>query len=260
MAFDPGEIDELVGRVQRSRDTHQFLGLGHDGGHYYAQALYIEEPRPLGEAHTERTPSLATSATRMSPAFDAFDRSSVHTRSTAPPRYGPERVGRHRPAVPDTIPTLLPCEFQNFSGCSAVFFSNKVNLWIDHIIDEHLHGCCPEFSICWFCDSGKFGSPSNQEEEKKRCFRQRLYHIARHFDSGMTAADIRPDFYFLDHIYEKSLIDETTFEQTRSQGEFPNGHLPHRLHFRARQQPVAGQPVEGVNETDGTPWWQTPSR
>ncbi|EXV04673.1 hypothetical protein X797_002354 [Metarhizium robertsii] len=236
MAFDPGEIDELVGRVQRSRDTHQFLGFSHGGGQYYPQELLIEEQLPLGEAHTERAPSLATSATRMSPAFDASDRLSVYTSATAPPPlYGPETVGRHRPAVPDPIPTNLPCEFKNFSGCNVVFPSNKVNLWIDHIIGEHLNGCCPKFSICWFCDDGKFGSPSNQGDEM--CFRQRLYHIAGHFHDGMTAANIRPDFYFLDHIYKRHLIDESTFEWNRSQGEFPNHHLPRDLHFGVRERP-----------------------
>ncbi|KID78778.1 uncharacterized protein G6M90_00g026700 [Metarhizium brunneum] len=155
----------------------------------------------------------------------ASDHSSVHPMYTAhPAKYGPKPVGSQISKVYEHRRILLPCEFRKFSGCQKQFDLHDKDSWIDHIIDEHLHGRCPRVSICWFCDESVFRSGSNQKDEKLESFRQRMYHTATHFKEGMTAADIRPDFYFLDHLRENNLIDESTFRSAKKLGELPGGY------------------------------------
>lgn len=226
MSFDPEELNHFVGQVARSRNVPQHPGLPHMGNSFefvrgpYYPPLIIEEPRPRREARTEQgTPSWASSATPRSPAFDGPGGSSVYSRSTAPPTHGPEPAARQRPAVPDNIPGWLPCEFRRYSRCGANFSFGQINVWIDHIIDEHLQGCFPSYSLCWFCDDEEFNPSSNQTDEKQTFYRQRMYHIAHHFFEGMTAVDIRPDFHFLDHIHDYHLIDENTFQRESQRRE-----------------------------------------
>ncbi|KID83242.1 nicotinamide N-methyltransferase [Metarhizium guizhouense ARSEF 977] len=155
------------------------------------------------------------------------DHSSVHPMYTAhPPKYGPKPGGSQLSKVYEYSLILLPCEFRKLSGCQTQFALHHKDLWIDHIIDEHLHGCCPRVSVCWFCDKSVFRSDLNHKYDKQEYFRRRMYHIATHFKEGMTAADIRPDFYFLDHLYEHNLIDESTFKSAKKLGEFPGGYFP----------------------------------
>ncbi|OAA44297.1 hypothetical protein NOR_04025 [Metarhizium rileyi] len=239
MALDPEKIDELLRRV-RNEDFGDLMSSDQETGLYYCQTLFIDEEKCPAEIRTERAPSLATSATGMSPAFDTFDSSSVYSSCTdPPPLYGPEAAGRQRPAMFDDIPSLLllPCEFEKFSGCSMTFSIDDENRWINHIINEHLHGCLPKFSICWFCDGrdAEFRCLTNQTEAQISCYRRRMYHIADHFRYGKTAADIRPDFHFLDHLHNHQLIDEAVFQWAKKQGEFPSHHMPHR--FRAQSTP-----------------------
>lgn len=37
----------------------------------------------------------------------------------------------------------------------------------------------------------------------------------------MTAADIRPDFYLLNHLHDDGLIHEASFERAKTRGEIP---------------------------------------
>lgn len=241
MSLDPEELHQFLGDVARSRNAPQRLGLSHDDtiyepgrGPYYADLMF-DEPSPPTEARTERgTPSWASSATRRSPAFDGPGGSSVCSRSTAPPLSGPEPVTRQRPVVPEDIPRWLPCEFRRYSGCGANFSFAQVNVWIDHIIDEHLRGSFPNYSVCWFCNPAEFIPASNRTDEKRDCYRQRMYHIASHFFvDGMTAFHIRPDFHFLDHIHDHHLIDEITFQRERQRGELPQQFILHEWHDEA---------------------------
>lgn len=232
------DIHRLLGQVEANRDGRQSLGPDDQDwprGFTYASSLVIQEPQGVRLSRHERSPSLATSATSMSQTFDTSDNYSEYSiATTAPPLYGPEPAGRQRPMVSDEVVRWLPCEFRQYSYCYANFSLEDVNLWIDHIIKDHLCGHLPMYSICWFCDGTEahFRPMSGLTEDKMECFRQRMYHIAGHFMNGQTGVDIRPDFHFLDHIHDHGLIDEATFQRQTQRGELPNrnmfGHAPRR--------------------------------
>ncbi|KAF5124041.1 hypothetical protein E5D57_011963 [Metarhizium anisopliae] len=173
------------------------------------------QPQSPGSVRRRHAPTLALDPLWLPPMY-----------TTHPPKYGPKPVGSQLSKVYEDSRILLPCEFREFSGCQKQFALRDKDLWIDHIIDEHLHRRYPRVSICWFCDKPVFRSGLDQKGDRLQSFRQRMDHIATHFKEGMTAADIRPDFHFLDHLHEHNLIDESTFRSAKKLGEFPGGYSP----------------------------------
>jgi hypothetical protein len=268
MSFDPHEVQQLMEMATHIRHRQ---GFGYDGtafqstqGYFYPSQLYLDEDASLALPRTECSTSLASSATRNfdSPAFDTFEHSSNYSSSTAPPpAYGSEPAGLRRPPIPDHILTWLPCEFKNFSSCNRKFSSEEVDLWIDHIIERHLHRHLPSFSICWFCDdeSGKFRAASNRSAEKEKCFRRRMHHIAEHFHTGMKALDIRPDFFFLDHLHHYKLISERTFQLAKEQGELP-AHIVQELQDESCDEEVSYEVYEEPSRSSRRSRHRTPAR
>lgn len=205
----------LVPRRVDRQDVHQPADhTERDGGSFGStQGLHLASQAHAQSTWRERFHLLAS------------DHSSVHPYTAHPPKYGPKPGGSQLSKVYEDSRILLPCEFKKLSGCQEQFGLHHKDSWIDHIIDEHLHGRCPRVSICWFCDKPVFKAGLNKKDNKLESFRQRMYHIATHFKEGMTAADIRPDFYFLDHLREHNLIDESTFKSAKKLGEFPSGYF-----------------------------------
>ncbi|KAK2605972.1 hypothetical protein QQS21_003598 [Conoideocrella luteorostrata] len=172
-------------------------------------------------------PTWGGSVTPHSAAFDAFHQPSTYsTLTTLPSNHG---IKPQQPIIPQVSQGLLPCEFKNLSGCDMVFQFLEVDQWIEHMINEHLVACFPTYSICWFCDVATFDGSSSGAAGRSQLYRQRMHHIATHFYAGKIAAEIRPDFFFLDHLHENNLINEETFQRAKRRGE-----LPDMLHARSK--------------------------
>ncbi|KAK2593971.1 hypothetical protein QQS21_008330 [Conoideocrella luteorostrata] len=240
----PEEIGRILQRVQGMRTPRDEYTSS--SGPYYAPELYIQEeggPKKPQDAYTEPgVPTWGSSATPHSAAFDAFHQSSAYSMSTTPPsNHGIEPMHHQRPMIPQFGLGSLPCEFKNLSGCDMVFQFLEVNQWIEHMINEHLVACFPTYSICWFCDAATFDGSSRGAAGRSQLYRQRMHHIATHFYAGEIAAEIRPDFFFLDHLHENNLIDEETFQRAKQQGELPDMYMPHAW-YEAAPRPHEGRP------------------
>ncbi|UNI15430.1 hypothetical protein JDV02_001965 [Purpureocillium takamizusanense] len=180
-------------------------------------------------------------ATHRTTTVDNFDDRSVYSMSTAP-RGGP--MVQRQPRLEVTVPSQarsqswselnvaapkpggdeflrsFPCEFRGLSNCSMEFAFDQVELWIQHIADDHLGCRFPHQSCCWFC-SARFVAKTSLREDRSRVFRERMYHIADHLNKETTAADIRPDFLLLDHLWEYRIIDKETFLRAKEKSERP---------------------------------------
>ncbi|CAM1509334.1 Fc.00g030730.m01.CDS01 [Cosmosporella sp. VM-42] len=196
----------------------------------YAPSIALSEDRSVtGRPRRRRSASSSSSATVRSSVFDTYDTRTVSSTSTAPPTYGIAQD--HRPLLPP--PQVLVCEFAGYSSCDFVFDLDDVDGWIEHIAIQHLRTRYPSYSCCWFCNSGKFQARSGKSTDLRACYWERMRHIAEHFRNGKTPDEIRPDFFFLDHIHHHGLIDDYTFQVAMSWHEgpqvdniYPRGSLP----------------------------------
>ncbi|KAF7543200.1 hypothetical protein G7Z17_g10924 [Cylindrodendrum hubeiense] len=148
------------------------------------------------------------------------DAQTASSRSTMPPSQGPPRHRQHRP-VPGPGPSNLICEFIGYDLCDARFDIDDEQGWIEHMAQAHLGNNFPAQCMCWFCDA-QFIAQSNSDADCWASYEARMHHIAGHFRTqGLRADQMRPDYYFLDHIHRQRLISEDQFTQAASFHELP---------------------------------------
>ncbi|KAL2107688.1 hypothetical protein VUR80DRAFT_4887 [Thermomyces stellatus] len=132
----------------------------------------------------------------------------------------------------------MPCEFTRYTGCTATFDAfTQVAAWIRHELEHHLGWEPPPTCLCWFCDDFKFVTGLTGCGDNKENFQKRMMHIAGHFqEETVDARGIRPDFFFLVHIWEKGLIGQEVFEREKEvheevqvEGLRPRGYKTRRM-------------------------------
>ncbi|RSL45535.1 hypothetical protein CEP53_010740 [Fusarium sp. AF-6] len=182
--------------------------------HYPPSLMLSDQTTPISSPHSFNR-STRSNSTYMSSCFQTS--TSI---STAPPPHGPPPAHRQRPSLPPT--SLLVCEFVGFQACDALFDPDDEETWISHIIHQHLNNILPRVSLCWFCnDVPRFKAVSKSREDREVCFRERMRHIASHFRNGCSMDEIRPDFFFLDHVHQNGLISEDMFQYAKRFHEVP---------------------------------------
>ncbi|KAJ3525546.1 hypothetical protein NM208_g11594 [Fusarium decemcellulare] len=186
---------------------------------YYAPELMFSDQGSAVPSARSTNRSTMSRSTYTSSCFDRSRTWASNSVSTAPSHRGPFPL-RHQPA---TFPTasLLVCEFVGFGGCGAVFSPEDEEGWIAHIANQHLGNIFPRVCVCWFCNEPAFRSVSKSLADREACYRERMHHIASHFRSGRTRDDIRPDFFFLDHVHDHRLITEEMFQRATQYHETP---------------------------------------
>lgn len=125
------------------------------------------------------------------------------------------------PPLPQERSSPLLCEFVRYSKCRAIFDPDDVEGWIKHNAKEHLKKEYPVYSICWFCDDYTFRASTDSRDGRRHAYHDRMRHIAEHFHEGWTGEDMRPDFFFLDHLHENKLISSRAFEKATARHEVP---------------------------------------
>ncbi|SPO03418.1 uncharacterized protein DNG_06101 [Cephalotrichum gorgonifer] len=125
------------------------------------------------------------------------------------------------PTTTTTTPTLrscrIPCEFARYTGCTETFdASTERQAWIRHELEEHMRGESPAACLCWFCDKIKFFADEKHGRSRFENFHSRMEHIADHFGDGADARGMRPDFFFLDHLWNGGLISTAVFEREKA--------------------------------------------
>lgn len=209
--------------------------------------------RPVQRCLTNAsTDSAASSISRQSDLFDTAsdDGASISSVATDISLNGEE------PAQPTAgIGTALssigrevtvPCEFFRLDGCRVRGSMHAMDRLVDHTA-LHLRGNFPEHTACWFCDEvfdvphalaqSSFGSA---EDNRVACYRSRMVHIMEHFrDEGFTDGNVRPEFFFLNHVWDHGLISEAVYEEAKKQTE-----LDPRKGFLKNLEPLSGAPQE----------------
>lgn len=236
-------------RVSSGQDpTAQLLSYRHNNAHYAPSLMMSEVERPRIR---RREPSSSSGGTIQSSTFDPSD--TISSVSTAPQSTTSRRRRDHerRPSVPmpQDRSSRLVCEFFRYSKCHATFDPNDVEGWIKHNAKEHLKKEYPMYSICWFCDGYKFQAISDSRDDRRQAYNDRMRHIAGHFHGhdSLTGHDMRPDFFFLNHLNDNNLISRRAFEKAKAKTEvpkpndmelYPAGSRPPRQ-TRAEMYPVA---------------------
>ncbi|PHH63104.1 hypothetical protein CDD81_6255 [Ophiocordyceps australis] len=222
------DIRSLIRRAEQCRDATWTDHAGEAQSRVpYPVVLNLSEPRRLPQPCSEpdETSSSSSGATRQSRLFDAHDYETCFSASTSdPPQYVLEMVPAVQQPLPaaDPSPPCLPCDFVVLSGCRQRFRLSQVDDWINHVINVHLDAQLPRNSICWFCDGPPFVALSKGPEHRADAFRSRMQHIAQHFRDGQTAAQVRPDYRFLDHVRRSGLVSDDGFQMaTQKDDDLP---------------------------------------
>ncbi|KAJ4189215.1 hypothetical protein NW755_006033 [Fusarium falciforme] len=204
-----GEFNAQKG-MQLTRDAFPVVPASH-----YPPSLMLSDQATAISSPRSFNRSIRSNSTYMSSCFQT--NTSI---STAPPPHGPPPPHRQRPSLPTA--SLLVCEFVGFQACDALFDPDDEESWISHIVDHHLNNILPRVSMCWFCnDVPRFKAVSKSHEDREVCFRERMSHIAWHFRNGCSREQMRPDFFFLDHVHQHGLISEDVFQWAKRFHEVP---------------------------------------
>ncbi|KAK2780389.1 hypothetical protein CKAH01_00333 [Colletotrichum kahawae] len=162
--------------------------------------------------------------------------------STAPSGFtalvSPRIRSRLDPRLTPSSPRRLGCEFISWTDCQRTFGleQDEVNQWIRHIEDDHLGRNYPSICLCWFCDDVEYRS--EQSMDPRMNFETRMRHIADHILEGYHFENRRPDFHFLDHVYNMGSISPEAFALAKGQSEgpvAPAGVYPSGFRPAARQ-------------------------
>ncbi|KAF9877795.1 hypothetical protein CkaCkLH20_04930 [Colletotrichum karsti] len=151
-------------------------------------------------------------------------------------------------------PHMLRCEFLPWTGCEEAFHLNEVDLWIRHIEDDHLQRNYPSLCICWYCDDFQYNTQEHHFGPGKN-FEYRMQHIADHMLDGYRFERRRPDFHFLDHVYQLGLISTEAFQLATGSSEgpaAPAGLVLQRSASRV-ERPRRLEAVVEVAESSGRP-------
>lgn len=241
----PRDIQDVLAAVHQARvrnEKRNLLYTASDvGDHYYPTSLLVSD----GGHDNQRS-------NRLLPPYPE-SRSSVH--SCAPSIWSRPPTSVH---VQDNAPfirtsrtaSILPCEFASYTGCAAIFFADSVEVWINHIMNQHLRLALPEKTRCWFCDDVTFESESPSLPHKEAAFKARMLHIAQHISQGCTLDSMRPDFYFIEHLYRVGLLSDT---QYRHALRYRESSLPESVGRVIRRRPppaVTGVMPAGFPEAE----------
>lgn len=156
-----------------------------------------------------------------------FDEAS--TCASAPRPMQSQLAGRSKPeqplsdffniAIRSASLSRLPCEFVGYSNCHSTFDPRDTELWIEHIVSEHLHGKMPLKCVCWFCDDFEFDVEKHAIDRYANYFR-RMEHIREHvLEDHLSIHHIRPDYHFLEHLKNHNLISDVIYELARELDE-----------------------------------------
>ncbi|KAJ4002967.1 hypothetical protein NW752_007878 [Fusarium irregulare] len=202
---------------------------------YYAASLVFSDEVTNGLPTPTQSVSMsdASSETCMSSCFDMPTAQTSSTYIESPPASIPYQ----HVSVPSSP---LVCEFARYTGCNAAFDPSDEAGWIEHNVNSHLGSAFPAVCVCWFCDR-KFKASSKSRAGPEACYRERMHHIAKHFRRGVTGRQMRPDFFFLDHIYDYGLIDKKTFQKETMQHEAPQLSGLHPAGWRPEGRPMQDQ-------------------
>ncbi|KAL6889890.1 hypothetical protein HDV57DRAFT_346895 [Trichoderma longibrachiatum] len=203
-------LEDIYGFLQGHQEK-KFRSTATGSSEYTHLELFPKAPRDAltlsedSRSHPSEThvSSVASGETRRSSIFDTPGYSSS-TSSVLP--------GRQQ---------RLPCEFFWYGDCEETFGLHDINGWVHHVATQHLDMILPTKCKCWFCDEWVFLAEPEDFQQRDLCYTARIHHIAEHYRQGAMTTDVRPDFDFLDHLWENDLISRRDFQYMKDYHEAP---------------------------------------
>lgn len=276
---NPGDVNSIHHFLAQHRARHR--PALDDLGPWLTEALPADDPfarpRPASSKAPSRysVASSSTEHTRVTSVFSADAApagsgagtgagSGPATHTVWVPSEDPDRreLADHElrllheqaavPAPSALASHRMPCEFARYTGCAATFDAfSQTEAWMRHVLEEHLDWAAPAACLCWFCDDFKFVvGPAGDGGEN---FRARMVHIAGHYQEG-TAGAVRPDFFFLDHVWERRLVGWEVFEREKRvheavqvEGLRPRGYKSRKV---AREEERRGVVIVGTGREE----------
>lgn len=131
----------------------------------------------------------------------------------------------------------FPCDYIE---CKELFLAAELEHWIEHSI-----------SNCPFCDDAVF----NDEFDLESNWRNRMYHIFDHLQYFVAPENQRPDYFLLDHMWQKGLLNNESYRYLTRFTERP--YCPNLVPFdyeppeRISKREINSMlPVDLANNTD----------
>lgn len=131
----------------------------------------------------------------------------------------------------------LWCEFSELQRCGATFRADDEAGWIAHHA-AHLGGTFPRKLMCWFCDDDHHApfvvvkdrdcsttAAEAEAEARYANFELRMRHVREHIlgdGRRRTPDDVRPDFFVVEHLGRRGLLDEDTYRHAMAFSEMPD--------------------------------------
>lgn len=112
----------------------------------------------------------------------------------------------------------LTCEF-SIIDCPHSFHPLNYESWMAHTLSHFQRNPPPPKTICIFCDT-------TFDCEKRRLdvaenWQQRMEHIHDHFRNGVLAEVARPDYFVINHMYNKGLMSDKDYTHLTKYTERP---------------------------------------
>lgn len=177
-------------------------------------------------------------------SVDSIDSvNSIKTWISTNPTEHPWHYQKHQ-LVSGPSPSRLPCEFVGYDHCEETFNIDDKDGWISHIIQCHLGNNFPPRCICWFCDE-EYVAQSSSTVDCWESYQLRMDHIAEHFrTSNLGVDEIRPDFFFLDHIHRHGLVSKEEYRHATKYRELKQITDLHEASWRPTGQDQGTEVVE----------------
>lgn len=189
----------------------------------------VTVPRYL-PSNTSYTSSEGFGTSGNSYSCTSVDNDSVF--EAAPSMYSqssnPTTIFENRSSVGNPV-RELPCDFVGWGTCNRSFPLRRRDDWLAHV-RSHLKNEYPRKVMCWFC-SELFDAGSQDSRRRRENFERRMNHIYRHISEELVDPnpdDIRPDWYYAEHLYKHHLITVETYNQAkawRDSVQYPNGSV-----------------------------------
>jgi hypothetical protein len=140
--------------------------------------------------------------------------------STGSGSYSDDRSHASFASSASTAPSLNPryeytCSF-GFTDCRLSFHPMRINDWISHEASHFLQHRPPPKTCCTFCDL-----VFENYTDPKLSWRQRMDHIAVHFQRLEGPDHPRPDFFVIEYMFEKRLLSAGEYKSLTRYTERP---------------------------------------
>ncbi|KAL2021557.1 hypothetical protein VTK56DRAFT_7056 [Thermocarpiscus australiensis] len=193
--------------------------------HVDAQSEYTTTSRATSRAYTAKSAapsSIFSSLRSRDDGRSSVGQSSAPSVGFAGPTFEQQFVAGPA-ALQGADRSELWCEFSELKSCPARFRLDDEAGWIQHHI-RHLRDRFPQQLMCWFCDHVRF--IAEHPAEGFATFELRMQHIRGHIldDHRLSSEVMRPDFYVVEHLYQRGMLSESMYRHAMSFDETPEAY------------------------------------